>query len=361
MTNHAKRVNSLFLLIFFSCAAICGPIALPAAASDAPAWMHALTSVPLPAHDEKTSAILLYSEDVITVQANGKIKVLIRRAYRILRPDGREYGKVHVGFTPDTRITSMHAWCIPAQGKDYEVKEKDAEETSPSEAGQLATDVKIKILTIPAAEPGNIIGYEFERDKRPYVLESDWDVQEPVPVREARFTLQLPPSWEYKAVWVNHPDVAPTTSGNNQFQWSLTDLRAIKQEEGMPPWQALGARMVIALLPPGGGPQYKSLLTWRDMGLWYTDLTRGRRDPSPEMKQKVADLTASKATLLAKIAALAAFMQTDIRYVGIWLGIGGYQPHAASDVFAHRYGDCKDKATLLSAMLQLIDVDSYYV
>ena len=59
--------------------------------------------------------------------------------------------------------------------------------------------------------------------------------------------------------------------------------------------------------------------------------------------------------------ALARFLQHDIRYVGIELGIGGYQPHSAVDVFAHRYGDCKDKATLMSSMLKSIGVDSYYV
>ena len=59
--------------------------------------------------------------------------------------------------------------------------------------------------------------------------------------------------------------------------------------------------------------------------------------------------------------ALALFVQHDIRYVAIELGIGGWQPHAASDVFAHRYGDCKDKATLLSTMLSQAGIESFYV
>jgi transglutaminase superfamily protein len=58
---------------------------------------------------------------------------------------------------------------------------------------------------------------------------------------------------------------------------------------------------------------------------------------------------------------LAQFVQHDIRYVAIELGIGGWQPHAASEVFAHRYGDCKDKATLLSSMLSQVGIESYYV
>jgi hypothetical protein len=58
---------------------------------------------------------------------------------------------------------------------------------------------------------------------------------------------------------------------------------------------------------------------------------------------------------------LARYVQKDVRYVAIQLGIGGWQPHPAADVFAHKYGDCKDKATLLSAMLQEIGVESFYV
>jgi hypothetical protein len=50
-----------------------------------------------------------------------------------------------------------------------------------------------------------------------------------------------------------------------------------------------------------------------------------------------------------------------VRYVAIEIGIGGYQPHSASDTLANSYGDCKDKAILARTMLQKIGVDSYMV
>ena len=58
---------------------------------------------------------------------------------------------------------------------------------------------------------------------------------------------------------------------------------------------------------------------------------------------------------------LANFVQHDIRYVAIELGIGGWQPHPAAEILDHHYGDCKDKATLLSSMLSQIGIESYYV
>ena len=51
-------------------------------------------------------------------------------------------------------------------------------------------------------------------------------------------------------------------------------------------------------------------------------------------------------------------MQKQIRYFAIEVGVGGNQPHPAADVFRGRYGDCKDKATLLAAMLSSIGMHS---
>ena len=324
--------------------------------------MHALVSVPLPEHDEKTDAVLLYSEYTLAVQPNGKIKGTERAAYKILRIGGKKFGTVVANFDADTRISAFHGWCIPAQGRDYEVKDKDAIETSLAVSnGELVSDVRSKVLQIPASEPGNIVGYEVEQELRPYVLQDEWLFQQPIPTVEARYTLQQPPGWEYKAAWFNHAEIVPASTGNNQWQWVVKNVPAVKTESQMPPWRGLAEQMVLSIIPAGGASQNRGFQNWDDMGNWQAGLVRGRRDVSPGIKQKVAELSASAQTPLDKMRAIAAFTQREIRYVAIELGIGGYQPHSARDVFAHRYGDCKDKATLVSAMLSEIGVESYYI
>lgn len=111
----------------------------------------------------------------------------------------------------------------------------------------------------------------------------------------------------------------------------------------MPPVEGVAGQMVVSFFP-AGGPAANGFSTWQQMGTWYLSLTNGRRDASPEIKQKVLSLTGAATTQLDKMRALATFVQNDIRYVAIELGIGGVQPHPATEVFAHRYGDCKDKA-----------------
>lgn len=332
-----------------------------AQAGDAPAWMHAVASAPLPAHDEKTDAVLLYEERNVNVQSADKIKTQVRVVYKILRPGGREYGLAGAFFNAHSKITGLRGWCIPAQGKDYEVKDKEAVEISlpKIEGSELISDVKKKILQIPAADPGNVVGYEYEEDEQPLVLQDVWEIQREIPVRETHYSLQLPAGWAYKAFWINYAETKPTETGS-QLAWKVTDVTAIRNEPEMPPVEGVTGRMIVSYFPQGG-PSTRGFTSWPEMGNWYTNLTNGRREASAEIKQRVTALTGTAATPLDKMKALAQFMQHDIRYVAISLGIGGVQPHPASDVFTHRYGDCKDKATLLSSMLSQIGIESYYV
>src|SRR5258708_26698423 len=86
-------------------------------AADSPPWMHAQLNGALPAHDEKTDAVVLFAETTLTVQANGKIRRLYRAVVKILRPDGDARATIRVYFDAQTRITDLHARCIPVSGK----------------------------------------------------------------------------------------------------------------------------------------------------------------------------------------------------------------------------------------------------
>ena len=332
-----------------------------ARAGDAPSWMHSLVSVPLPEHNEKTDAVVLYSETNVTVLSVDKIRTQVREAYKILRPEGRERGTVWVYLNSHRKVKSLHGWCIPAQGKDYEVKDKDSMEASPPMiAGiELVQDIKAKVLHIPAPDPGNVVGYEYEIEDDPYFLQDAWEFQTSEPVRESHYALQLPSGWEYKASWVNHAEINPTIAGTNQWRWVVSDVTGLRHEPNMPPFNGVRGRMIVSFFPPGGA--LNGFADWNVMGKWYSNLISTRLDASSPIKQQVADLTASKPNTLEKMQALARFVQRDIRYVAIELGIGGWQPHPAAEVFTKRYGDCKDKATLLRAMLHEVGIDAYHV
>jgi len=90
---------------------------------------------------------------------------------------------------------------------------------------------------------------------------------------------------------------------------------------------------------------------WEAVGAWYQKLEADRVVPDQSVKDKVAQLTAGKTSDEEKAKALYEYVATQVRYIGVAFGVGRYQPHHADEVLENGYGDCKDKHTLLAAML----------
>jgi hypothetical protein len=251
----------------------------------------------------------------------------------------------------------MKGWMIPASGKHVELTFKDAVETSSVEMGSLevASDSRIMELRFAGATPGAVIGYELQIEQSPLEMSDTFAFQDTIPVREARYTLKLPPGWSMSPTWLNHAAVETAGGKSQQWAWSLNDIPAVAMESSMPAWWSVAGHLFLAFSPQGKTPQ---LSTWPGIGAWLVDLAKDRSVASDAIRGKVAELVAGKASELERVRALAGFVQRDVRYVSIQLGIGGYQPHAAADAFRHRYGDCKDKANLLAVMLREIGIDS---
>ena len=93
---------------------------------------------------------------------------------------------------------------------------------------------------------------------------------------------------------------------------------------------------------------------WEAVGAWYRALEATRIDSSPAVTTKVNELIAGKTTQEEEVRAVYNYVSGQIRYVGIDLGVGRYQPHPAAEVLDNQYGDCKDKHTLLAAMLAVL-------
>ena len=328
----------------------------PCAFSAPPEWLVLASREILPKNGS-APAVMLRNEQIDTVDSSGEITTVYRAAYRILRPEGKEYGILQIPYSSETRIMSMKGWSIPANGKPYEVGEKDALDTILF-SENLYEDTRQKLLTIPASEPGAVIGYEYKQRRREFILQNQWIFQQDVPVRLARLELRLPNGWSYQEFWANHPTVAAQPEGSNRFVWELKEIPEIKAEKSMPYWETIAGQLFLRYISPGRAGSFTS---WDEVCQWYAQLVSDRGRPSEELKQKTMELTAGVDDTLARIRALASFVQQDVRYVAIMIGAGNYQPHPAAEIFKNRYGDCKDKVTLLTSMLDQIGVESFFV
>jgi hypothetical protein len=323
--------------------------------AETPEWLRAASRQTMKNYADHVDAVVLMQEDETRVSDKGEIVEHGRVVFRILRPEGRKYATFAIDYSNDTKVTSLRGWSVTAKGQEYEAKEKDAIEHNLS-TYEIYSDAKEKILHVSGADVGSFVGFEFERKHRPFIFGDAWGFQGTIPTEHAKYTLRMPSGWEIDTHWVNYPDQKPSVQGEI-YTWELTDIPAIELEYNQPPYQALAGRMTVSMI----SEKFKSQTyrNWSELGAWNAQLMAGVFDSSSPLQQKVTEIAPPSMPLLDRMKALSRFAQKDIRYAAIEIGIGGIKPHQASDVFTHRYGDCKDKAALLKTMLNQIGVKSY--
>ena len=323
-----------------------------------PDWVQSAAAVDPGKLPPETKAVLLLDETDYRVTGPGEYVEHSRTVIKILRPEGREYGDPEVHFRRGEKILSLHCWSMDSSGQAYELKDKDFIETGRFYRFILYSDHMERVAQAPANRAGTVIATEYEVKRREWINELGWTFQGEIPVVRSVFTVELPAGWEYRANWAYGARVEAAQTGPNQWTWTLSNVPGIERniEPLMPPAYVLFGRMSLAYFGPG--LQKPTSASWKQVGEWYSELVAGRASPTPEISEQTQQLIAGKTDFDSKLRVLTQFLQNQIRYVAISIGIGGDQPHPAGDVFRYRYGDCKDKATLLKAMLEVAGIRS---
>lgn len=107
-----------------------------------------------------------------------------------------------------------------------------------------------------------------------------------------------------------------------------------------------------------------SYARWNEVADWYWGLVREQLVADQAIKDAVRntlDALGSQATIEEKVAALYHHVVKKTRYVGLEFGIHGYKPYRTTQIYERRFGDCKDKASLLKVMLREAGIDSNLV
>src|SRR5258708_24107335 len=312
---------------------------LPAiAGAEVPDWLRALAKQPAKTYADDIEAVILLDDQTTTVKEGGEIIHHRRIAWKVLRPEVRDQlATFPVGYDSDSSVNYLHGWSITSKGQEYETKDGDVYEQTVS-SFEVYSDKKRKNIHVAGSDVGAVLGFEYERKARPYILQDFWAFQSIVPVEQSRYELHLAPGWRFKADWINHEEKKPSEE-NGAIIWQINEVPRVEREPRQPPYAALAARMVVTFL--SDKVPSKSYRDWSEFGSWYKKLAARVREHSPAVQQKVQELAPGNLPMLERIKALARFAQHDVRYVEISIGVSGWRPHAAPDELTHRYADCK--------------------
>lgn len=350
--NRRPRIRAGFRVVL-----ACSVLWAAGANAKPPEWLQQQAAVAVRPQPDEITAVRLLSETELVVAANGKVRRRVRGAVRILRRGGEQYAVVRATQDSWSKVQQMRAWVIPASGKPTEVGTKDAIETSMVNVagGELITDARMKVLGVTGAAVGATVGFEIQTEGSALQFADYFWFQDAIPVLEARYLLRLPRGWQVAPSWINHAVQEAQRPTGNEWHWTLRDIPAVAIESRMPSWDGVTGQLFLAFSPPDSQPRLSS---WQGIGSWMLELASDRAVATPEIRARAVELLAGHSQPMARIGALATFVQKEVRYVGIQLGIGGFQPHHAADVLRNRYGDCKDKVLLLGVLLAEAGIQS---
>ena len=233
----------------------------------------------------------------------------------------------------------------------------------------LYSDLKEKQLPVRSIAAGDVIDYQFHTQRNKAEAPGQfWGSEHFLfnggVVLSQTLTLEIP-AGKYVQVWdPNHPSKPIEKNGLITYSWTSSQLKPTSKANAQTgESEATAAAQVKDLDQDADGRLLPSVAwttfhSWAEVGEWYRNLAHERMMPTPKITERANQLTKDAKNSEAQVQALYDFVSLKTRYVGIDFGVGRYQPHMADEVMDHEYGDCKDKDTLLEALLRAKGFDT---
>jgi Domain of Unknown Function with PDB structure (DUF3857)/Transglutaminase-like superfamily len=336
-------------------------IAVPAifAGNDIPDWLRQDAAITTPVYEKNVPGVVLRNNQSVEYTADGRIVVTTTYSVRILVREGKNLALADAVYLVSSgKVKEINAWMISANGigKKYD---KDYIVDQVTDIDDIYNEYRVKIIDASReADAGCVFGYQTVSEARPLFTQDIWMFQGRLPTINSRYSLTIPKGWKATNTTFNHADIQPQINGNT-YSWELNNLSGIPRETSSPSILNLAPRIAVNYFAESGTtPAYKD---WTEVSRWMTSMHDGQTIVDDAVASKARELTASSTTELEKIQAIGTFVQ-NLQYISIDIGVGygnGYKPRPSNLVLNRGYGDCKDKANLMRALLKSLKIEAY--
>ena len=357
-----KSLHHLRTLIF--CLGVLLMLSRAAVADDPPAWLKQAASTTSPSYGKEVKAVVLHHEQRKNVEEDGRITTTTWYAVRILAREGREEAIAHAVYnTGSEKVKEIRAWLLRPAGDFVSYGKKETADVSLAE-NDVYDEARVRMISAKGdADAGCVFGYETVTEERSVFSQFLWSFQDNNPTLLSRVTLVMPQGWRAESVTFNRDKLEPVVNGTT-YIWELRNLPFIEDEPASPELSKLAPALAVNLFPPQGkATLLRPFASWKDVSRYNSELSDPQAAFNEPIAAKARELTASAKTEYERIQSIGRYAQ-NVNYISIQTGVGrggGYRPHAAVDVFNKNYGDCKDKANLMRAMLKSLGIESYPV
>lgn len=222
----------------------------------------------------------------------------------------------------------------------------------------MYTSARTFYVQFPRLEPRDVVELKFRIDDiTPRNDFADYfgevvALQADVPTYNAEYVLITPKSRklfvDVKLPGLRHS--LKSTPEQRIHHFFAAQVAPIKVEPSMPPWSEVGGFVHVST--------YKS---WKDVGRWYWGISKDQLELDDETRLLAHDIAKGKTTELERVKAVYNWVVKNTRYVALEFGIYGYKPRRCVQTVARGWGDCKDKATVIVALLRELGIPATMV
>lgn len=321
-----------------------------------------------PAEDyPDADGVLLYEGHQVEMQIGGNDKLNTTETVHIIRrlfKNIEQHAIVNLRVYDGQELKEIEARTIRTDGSTVKLKKQDIYLIKgEGDGATLYSDTKTYRFTFAGLEKNAIIEYRYVIRNDFAFSRDQWYIQDRMPTARASYSLTVPKflmtdpnlrwAWLYRSY--NCPDLPAPVRDNPEimetnptrekirFTWDRRDIPALEPEPMMPPSDIYWMKVVFA-------PH--TWKTWDDVARWYTRrFFKPQAVISDNVRRLAAELTAGTGSDWQKAAQIFRYVQA-IRYIAIDLGDSGWRPAEPDKVLVRKYGDCKDKSTLLIVLLR---------
>ena len=309
-----------------------------------------------PSWEEKysdESSLDLLSERTVELKKDWSSEETLHFITKVQKEDAKDLGEIPIDYDKSFQeVKDIGAFVTTPDGK--KLKYKAIQDLAPYSGEPLYSNNRTKVITLPAVTPGSTIEWQAAIVNKKPIIKNSFDeyfsFSNTAPTKNLLFTLIVPKGLPFQITHYNtqiKPKVREET-GKIFYQWQLENTDKFEPEEYMPPLYEFNEYVSIS-----------SIKDWKDIAQWYWALVNKNLKISQAIRDEVKKITAAKGSDTEKAQAIIKYLQDNFRYVSMSFGYNRYEPHPSDEVFANKYGDCKDQVLVAMAMLKEAGIKSY--
>jgi transglutaminase-like putative cysteine protease len=281
-----------------------------------------------------------------------------RRAFQIVSDEGRRNGgQVHINFDPSYQTLALHHLRVVRTGQIIDRLDPANVQLLQQERDldrQLYNGERSVLVILQDLRVGDVIDLAYTaRGRNPVFARQFIDVQPlgwGVPVRELRCRVLTPVERviHHQIRGEARPEFTDrTTAHGRELLWICRNLPALDADDHTPSWHVVYPFLELT-----------EFASWPQVVAWALPLYSLESEPTSQLAETVRQIARTATSTDTRIVAALRFVQAEIRYLGIELGAGSHRPSTPEEVLQRRFGDCKDKARLLTAILRHLGIDA---